>query len=72
MPINNNWKFQIECNNLKNNQTCLACDRQFQLSDARLIVCNDTGEFFGDVCPECTTRGGNWINSQLNRSTIYA
>jgi hypothetical protein len=50
----------------------LVCNRLFQLSEARLIVCDDRGDRYGDICPECTTRGGNWINSQLTLSTRSA
>jgi predicted amidophosphoribosyltransferase len=63
-----NMQLQIECNSLKHIQTCLVCQNQFQMSEARLIVCNDRGEPYGDVCPHCITRGGQWIGSQLNLS----
>jgi hypothetical protein len=58
-------QFAIECNRLRKQQTCLICSQQFQMGEARLIVCSDQGDSYGDVCPECMARGGNWINSQL-------
>ncbi len=58
-------QFQIECNTLKNNQMCLICNQLFQTREARLIVCSDQGDGFGDVCPECIARGAHWIKSQL-------
>ncbi|RAM51606.1 hypothetical protein BLD44_017525 [Mastigocladus laminosus UU774] len=61
-------KFQIECNSLlTNNQMCLVCDRLFQTEAARLIVCSDKGDSYGDVCPECIARGATWIGSQLQQ-----
>lgn len=60
-------KFQIECNSLKNNQMCLICNQLFQTSEARLIVCSDEGEGFGDICPECINMGAYWIKSQLQQ-----
>lgn len=58
-------KLQIECNRSKNNQICLICHKPFQMSEARLIVCNDRGDRYGDVCPECIAKGGNWVSIQL-------
>jgi hypothetical protein len=60
-------KFQIECNSLKNNQICLTCNEQFQMREARVIVCNDRGDSYGDVCPECIAMGYNWIGSKLQQ-----
>jgi hypothetical protein len=65
MLTNNNIQLQIECNSLKNSQTCLICKNQFEMNEARLIVCNDRGDRYGDICPNCITRGGKWIGSQL-------
>jgi hypothetical protein len=58
-------QFQIECNTLKNNQMCLTCNQLFQAREARLIVCSEKGDGYGDVCPECIGRGAHWIKSQL-------
>ncbi|MEC4883909.1 MAG: hypothetical protein SAL70_21650 [Scytonema sp. PMC 1070.18] len=60
-------QFQIECNNLTNNQLCLVCNQLFQMKDARLIVCSSQGDSYGDVCPDCVSRGANWIKSQLHQ-----
>lgn len=68
MFTRNNIQWQIECNSLKTSQTCLICKSRFQMSEARLIVCNDRGDSYGDVCPGCMTKGGNWINTQLQLS----
>jgi hypothetical protein len=58
-------QFQIECNTLKNNQMCLICNQLFQTREARVIVCSEEGDGYGDVCPECIGRGVHWIKSQL-------
>jgi predicted amidophosphoribosyltransferase len=60
-------QFQIECKNLTNSQFCVVCNQQFQTKDARLIVCSSQGDSYGDVCPECVSRGANWIKSQLHQ-----
>jgi predicted amidophosphoribosyltransferase len=61
-------QFQIECNSfLKNNQTCLTCNEQFEMKEARVIVCNEQGYSYGDICPECIRRGSNWLGSQLQQ-----
>ncbi|MGF1939516.1 MAG: hypothetical protein RM347_035230 [Nostoc sp. ChiQUE02] len=58
-------KFQIECNTGKSSQVCLICQQNFQTHEARLIICNDQGEGYGDICHQCIAKGGNWIQYQL-------
>lgn len=60
-------QFAIECNKLKKQQICLICAQQFQMGEARLIVCSNQGDSYGDVCPECIGRGANWISSRLRQ-----
>lgn len=60
-------KYQIECNSLNKHQTCLVCNQQFQMREVRLIVCNDQGDSYGEVCPDCTAKGGHWIDNQLEQ-----
>lgn len=60
-------KFQIECNTLQSDQICLVCNQQLQMGEARLIVCNDYGDSFGDICPHCIAMGSDWISSQLQQ-----
>jgi hypothetical protein len=62
-------KFQIECNTRKSRQVCLICQQNFQMNEARLIVCSDEGGGYGDICPQCIARGGNWIQVQLQESS---
>ncbi|RUR84467.1 hypothetical protein ACF3DV_19360 [Chlorogloeopsis fritschii PCC 9212] len=59
-------QFQIECNSKNNSQKCLICHQHFQMNAARLIVYNDQGDSYGDICPQCIARGGNWIKIQLH------
>ncbi|MES1022541.1 hypothetical protein ABN584_06535 [Gloeocapsa sp. BRSZ] len=58
-------QFQIECNTLTNYQACFICHKQFQLKEARLIICNDQGDGYGDICPQCMAMGAFWIGNQL-------
>lgn len=61
-------QFQIECNRfLKNHQTCLTCDELFEMREARVIVCNEQGYSYGDICPQCIRMGSNWLGSQLQQ-----
>ncbi|MBD2446398.1 hypothetical protein H6G76_04325 [Nostoc sp. FACHB-152] len=60
-------QFAIECNTLKKQQMCLICHHPFQMGAARLVVCSNQGDSYGDVCPECISRGGSWIGSQLRQ-----
>lgn len=61
-------QFQIECNSfLKNNQTCLTCKELFEMREARVIVCNERGDSYGDICPQCMALGFDWIGSQLEQ-----
>jgi predicted amidophosphoribosyltransferase len=64
-------QLQIECNDAPfQKQLCLTCDRQFETTEAKVIVCNDLGKAYGEVCPHCLEKGFNWISdrfSQLNQ-----
>ncbi|MEH2213194.1 hypothetical protein [Nostoc sp.] len=60
-------KFQIECNTGKISKICLICQQNSQTGRARLIVCNDQGEGYGDICHQCIAKGGNWVQLQLQK-----
>ncbi|MGV0105280.1 hypothetical protein [Nostoc sp. DSM 114167] len=60
-------KFQIECNTGKISKRCLICQQTSQADEARLIVCNDQGESYGDICHQCIAQGGNWVKCQLQK-----
>ncbi|MDZ8065952.1 MAG: hypothetical protein RMY64_09960 [Nostoc sp. DedQUE08] len=60
-------KFQIECNTGKTSKICLICQQSSQTDRARLIVCNDQGEGYGDICHQCISKGGDWVQLQLQK-----
>jgi len=37
------------------------------MSEARVIVCNEQGDSYGDICPECIAMGFDWIGNQLQQ-----
>ncbi len=64
-------QLQIECNEiLHQQQFCWICNQSFETQEARIIVCNNQGNRYGDVCPECLEKGFNWLSykfEQINR-----
>lgn len=61
-------QFQIECNQMPGKSyVCLICDTSFILQDAQVLLCNDKGNSYGRVCPQCLRKGAGWINSQFNQ-----
>nr|OEJ77172.1 hypothetical protein BH720_00405 [Desertifilum tharense IPPAS B-1220] len=61
-------KFQIECNRLlKMPKTCLTCQNLFEMGEARVIVCNDEGDSYGDICPHCIAMGSSWLGNKIQR-----
>lgn len=64
-------QFQIECNSTPfQTQLCLICDQQFEMTEAKVILCNDQGKSYGEVCPHCLKEGFTWISdrfTQLNQ-----
>ena len=37
------------------------------MREARVILCNEQGDSYGDICPQCIAMGFNWIGNQLQR-----
>ncbi|MBD1863893.1 MULTISPECIES: hypothetical protein [Trichocoleus] len=59
-------QLQIECNNTSlTDQACLLCNQEFELQEARVIVCNEGGKNCGDLCPGCISKGPEWIWHRL-------
>lgn len=58
-------QFQIECHPIKDYQTCLTCNDQFEMKQARVIVCDEKGDSYGDICPQCIAMGFDWIGRQI-------
>jgi hypothetical protein len=61
-------QFQVECNGFSlNHTTCLVCKNSFKAREARVIVCNKRGRNYGELCPQCISRGKTWIGTQLQQ-----
>lgn len=53
-------QLQIECNEILHQQKfCWMCDQLFEPKEAKIIVCNNQGNCYGEVCPECLEKGFN-------------
>jgi hypothetical protein len=61
-------QFQIEYNEvpLKTEQ-CLICDRLFEMTEAKVIICDDQGKSFGEVCPKCLKKGFGWLSDRFEQ-----
>ncbi|MBE9167493.1 hypothetical protein IQ238_08155 [Pleurocapsales cyanobacterium LEGE 06147] len=60
-------QLQIECNSMPGKQnSCVICNTLFVMQEARVIVCNDLGYTYGEVCPICLHRGMNWLSERFN------
>jgi hypothetical protein len=61
-------QLQIEYNPVPALQeSCLICNEQFEMTEARIIACNEQGKSYGDVCPQCLEKGFNWLNQQFQQ-----
>lgn len=61
-------QLQIECNDApRQKQLCLICDQQFQRREAKVIICNDQGKNYGEVCSLCLKEGFGWISDRFNQ-----
>jgi hypothetical protein len=61
-------QLQIECNQVPfQQQPCLICNRLFEMTEAKIIVCNNQGNDYGEVCPQCLSRGFDWLSAQFER-----
>ncbi|UBF27185.1 hypothetical protein K9N68_04255 [Kovacikia minuta CCNUW1] len=67
-------QLQVECNRSSiAHHACLVCNQQFELAEARVIVCDEKGDKHGDVCPECIAMGPEWIwKSILNTLSAFS
>ncbi len=63
-------QFQIECNDSsRQHQWCWMCDQTFPLEQARVILCNESGDRHGDVCPDCISMGFSWLSQRYQQLT---
>jgi len=37
------------------------------MSEAKVIVCNDQGKYYGEVCPHCLKQGFAWLSSRFDQ-----
>lgn len=60
-------QLQIECNYAPGQtQICSLCKTSFVMQEAQILLCNEQGRSYGQVCPKCLGRGLNWINNQFD------
>lgn len=52
---------------LMTQQHCLTCQQAFIPSLARVIVCNESGDAYGDLCAACFTQGSSFIRSRIHQ-----
>jgi len=52
-------QLQVECNSLSKQQPA-GFNQSFEMSE-RVIVCDDQGDSYGEVCSQCLSMGFNWI-----------
>lgn len=63
-------QIQIECNNSPyQKQSCCICNHLYEMTEAKVIVCNDQGKYYGEVCPECLKNGFNWLSDRFDQIT---
>ncbi len=61
-------QLQIEYNNCSlKDQLCYLCKQQFEIKEARVIVCNKHNEGCGEVCPRCIAKGFNWMEKRFQQ-----
>lgn len=69
-------QLQIEYNRCSlKDQSCYLCKQQFEMKEARVIVCSDRTEEYGEVCPHCIAKGFTWMENrfqQLSYSNLSA
>ena len=59
-------QLKIEINTASlDTQECVLCNQAFEMTDARVIACNDKNHEYGDVCPDCISKGSYWVQRQL-------
>ncbi|WP_088893335.1 hypothetical protein [Leptolyngbya ohadii] len=60
-------QLQVECGFPGLAQPCSLCEQSFEMKEGRVILCDDQGDRYGEVCPQCISRGVHWINHQFER-----
>ena len=60
-------QLQIECNHIPQQQSCCICNQLIEMTQARVIVCNDQGTHCGEVCTQCLKKGFHWLSEQFEQ-----
>jgi hypothetical protein len=61
-------QLQIECNNIPFQQkSCWICNQPFETREAKVVICNDQGNDYGEVCPECLEMGFYWLSNRFEQ-----
>ncbi|NDJ18167.1 hypothetical protein [Myxacorys almedinensis] len=64
-------QLQIECNTSKHgSQVCCVCSHRFALGQAKVILCDDQGAAYGEVCSACLHNGFDWIKQEFEYSNL--
>lgn len=59
---------QIECNSFPlQQQSCLICNQLFEMTEAKIIICDDQGNDHGEVCFTCLEKRFYWLNYQFEQ-----
>ncbi|NJP08239.1 MAG: hypothetical protein HC866_01155 [Leptolyngbyaceae cyanobacterium RU_5_1] len=60
-------QLQLECNHAPfQQQLCLICNQLFEMTEAKILVCNDQGKHYGEVCPKCLEKGFDWLSDRFD------
>ena len=60
-------QLQIECNHTPQQQSCWICKQLIEMTEAKVIVCNEQGYCYGEVCPKCLKKGFQWLSGQFEQ-----
>ena len=61
-------QLQIECNHIPfQKHPCLICNQLFEMGEAKILVCNDQGKYYGEVCPKCLENGFDWLSDRFEQ-----
>lgn len=65
-------QLQIEYNRCsQKDQSCYLCKQQFEIKEAKVIVCSDRGEGYGEACPDCIAKGFTWMENRFQQLSYY-
>jgi hypothetical protein len=60
-------QLQVECNGTGKHHDCWTCDRSFEVHSARVLIYNNHGKNYGEVCPQCLDRGFEWLSHRFEQ-----